>query len=290
MSVNNTVRRTPLALIVLAAACTQTPGDQPATGETTVEPVVAADRAGTDARARVMILGTYHFANPGLDVVQVEVADILSPQKQTEVEGVVDALAAFRPTKIAVEVLARSVRALDSLYAAYRDGRHTLSRNEVQQLGFRLGDRFDLPRLHAIDHEGRFPFEAVMEYAQEHDPEFVHWVQVTLEAIEEESNRRQIENTLAEILRQENDPARIAEGHGHYLVMSGVGAGDTYVGADLLAAWYERNIRTFADLRALAEPGDRILVIFGGGHAAILREFVEGDPEMELVEANDYLP
>lgn len=287
---SETIRRLPLAFAVLVAACAQAPGDPSATEETTGQPVVEAGDTGTNGTARVMILGTYHFANPGFDVVQVEVADILSPEKQTEVEGVVEALAAFQPTKVAVEVRPPSVPAMDSLYAAYRDGRHTLSRNEVQQLGFRLGDRFDLPRLHAIDHEGRFPFEAVMQYAQEHDPEFVQWVDVTLGAIEEESNRRQIENTLAEILHQENDPARIAEGHGHYLIMSGVGAGDTYVGADLLAAWYERNIRTFADLRALAGPGDRVLVIFGGGHAAILREFVIGDPGMELVEPNEYLP
>lgn len=285
-----TVNRVPLALAAITAACAPTPGGQAASEDTAGQPVVATDTSGTNGTAQVMILGTYHFANPGLDVVQVEVADILSPEKQTEVEGVVETLAAFRPTKVAVEVRAPSVPAMDSLYAAYRAGRHTLSRDEVQQLGFRLGDRFDLPRLHAIDHEGRFPFDAVMQYAEEHDPEFVQWVEVTLEAIGEQSNRRQIENTLAEILRQENDPAGIAEGHGHYLMMSGVGAGDTYVGADLLAAWYERNIRTFADLRAVAEPGDRVLVIFGGGHAAILREFVKGDPGMELVEPNEYLP
>jgi hypothetical protein len=237
-----------------------------------------------------MILGTYHFANPGLDVVQTEVADILSPEKQAEVEGVVESIAAFRPTKIAVEVRAPAVARMDSLYAAYRAGRHALGRNEVQQLGFRLADRFAHPRLYGIDHEGDFPFDALMQYAQEHDPAFVERVQTVLAEIEAESNRQQLENTLAELLRLRNDPAEIAEGHAFYLETGGVGAGDTYVGADLLARWYERNIRTFADLRTLADPNDRILVIFGSGHAAILRELVNGDPDLELVEANDYLP
>jgi hypothetical protein len=243
-----------------------------------------------DSSAQVMILGTYHFANPGLDEVKIEVADILSPPKQAEVERVVESLAAFRPTKIAVEVRASSVARIDSLYGAYRAGRHTLARNEVQQLGFRLANRFGHPRLYGIDHEGDFPFDAVMQYAQEHDPDFVAWAQVQLAAMAEESNRQQRENTLAEILRIYNDPASIAEGHGLYMVTSGVGAGDTYVGANLLTRWYERNIRTFADLRALAAPGDRILVIFGGGHAAILRELVTSDPDLDLVEANEYLP
>jgi Family of unknown function (DUF5694) len=242
------------------------------------------------SQARVMILGTYHFANPGLDVVKIETADILSPGKQAEVEAVVEALSAFRPTKIAVEVRAPSVARVDSLYAAYRAGRHSPGRSEVQQLGFRLAHRFAHPRLYGIDHEGDFPFEALMAYAQEHDPDFVAWAQAQLAAITAESNRQQRENTLTEILRSRNDPEAIAEGHGLYMVMGGVGAGDTYVGADLLAAWYERNIRTFADLRALAEPDERILVIFGAGHAAILRALVDSDPDLVLVEANDYLP
>lgn len=240
--------------------------------------------------AEVLILGTYHFANPGLDVVRTEVADILSPQKQAEVESVVESLAAFRPTKIAVEVRAESVARLDSVYDAYRAGQHTLSRNEVQQLGFRLAQRFGHSRLYGIDHEGEFPFEALMRYAQEHDPAFVAWAQNKLAEIGAESTRQQRENTLPEILRLQNEPDSIARGHGLYVVMSGVGAGDTYIGADLLSGWYERNIRTFADLRALAEPGDRILVIFGAGHAAILRELVSADPTLSLVEANDYLP
>lgn len=274
-----TIRRAVLSLALLlavapwpAAANAQQPAD------------------ASDGVARVLVLGTYHFANPGLDVVRFEAADILSAGKQAEVEEVVEALAAFRPTKIAVEVRARSVARVDSLYRAYRAGSHTLGRSEVQQLGFRLAERFDHPRLYGIDHEGDFPFEAVMAYAPEHDPAFVGWAQDQLAAIEAESNRQQREDTLLEILRLHNDPPAIADGHGLYMVIAGVGAGDTYVGADLLARWYERNIRTFADLRALAAPGDRILVIFGGGHAAILRELVHSDPALELAEANDYLP
>jgi hypothetical protein len=68
-----------------------------------------------------------------------------------------------------------------------------------------------------------------------------------------------------------------------------VGAGDTYVGADLVAKWYARNIRIFSDLQKLAQPGDRILVIFGAGHAPILRELIKSDPNLELVEATGFL-
>lgn len=244
----------------------------------------------SEPRAQILVLGTYHFANPGRDVVKTEVADVLTPAKQTEIEEIVQALARFRPTKIAVEVRPNRAGSLDSLYAAYRAGRHALSRNEVQQLGFRLADRFRHPRLYPVDHEGEFHFGAVMQYAQEHDPVFVERVQRTLADITAEENRLHKERSIGEILRLKNEPEGIARGHGHYVDMAHVGAGDTYVGADLLSKWYARNIRIFSDLQRIAGPEDRILVIFGAGHAAILRELIAADPKLELVEANEYLP
>lgn len=240
--------------------------------------------------AQVMVLGTYHFANPGLDVVKTEVADVLSPGKQTEIQEVVEALARFRPTKIALEApLARAPR-LDSLYRAYRAGQFELSRDESHQLGFRLAARFDHPRVYPIDHKGEFPFEAVMEYAQGHDSAFVAYIQKALAEVTAEENRRQKELSIGQNLRERNDPERIAAEHGIYMRFARVGAGDNYVGADLVSKWYERNIRIFSNLQRIAEPGDRILVIFGSGHAAILRELVEYDPDMVLVETRDYLP
>ena len=244
----------------------------------------------SERRAQILVLGTYHFDNPGLDVVKTEVVDVLTPARQGEIKQVVEALAGFRPTRIAVEVRADQAARLDSLYAAYRARRHTLSRSEVQQLGFRLAERFDHRLLYPVDHGGEFPFGAVMQYAQKHDPALVQRVQQTTGAMAAESNRHQLQMSIGAILRLENDPARIARGHGMYVEIAGVGAGDSYVGADLLAKWYDRNIRIFSDLQRIAQPGDRILMIFGAGHAAILRQLIASDPRLELIEATEFLP
>jgi hypothetical protein len=69
-----------------------------------------------------------------------------------------------------------------------------------------------------------------------------------------------------------------------------VGAGDGYIGARVVADWYERNLHIFANLAAVAQPGERVLLIIGGGHAPILRDLVRVHPDMRLVEALDYLP
>ena len=83
------IRTIVTALAVLVApACTTA---APATPET-----------GQDA-VQVMVLGTYHFANPGQDVVNAEADDMLAPGRQAELEALTRQLAAFHPTAIAVE-------------------------------------------------------------------------------------------------------------------------------------------------------------------------------------------
>ncbi|HEU0015950.1 MAG TPA: DUF5694 domain-containing protein [Longimicrobium sp.] len=249
-----------------------------------------SQQAQSPAPAQVLFLGTYHFDNPGLDVVKTEVADVLLPAKQAEIAAVVEALARFRPTKIAIEARPERARLVDSLYAAFRAGAHALGRSETQQLGFRLAARFGHERLYAIDHGGEFPFEAVMAYAQQHDPAFLQRMQGLIGQITEVENRMQREMTIGGILRFKNDPEMIREGHAFYMEIGRIGAGDTFVGADLVSAWYDRNLRIFSNLQRIAEAGDRILVIYGSGHAATLREFVRATANMQLVEALDYLP
>ena len=243
-----------------------------------------------EPHAQVLLLGVYHFHNPGLDVVQVDVADVLSPEKQTEIQEIIQTLRRFQPTKIAVEALPEQADRLHGLYSDYRAGQHELGRSEIQQLGFRLAHEFDHPRLYPIDHEGEFPFEEMMAYAQEHDAAFVNRVQTMIGQSAATETRWQQENGIGQILRLMNDPAQIAVDHGLYMDFARVGAGDGYVGARLLSNWYERNIHIFANLKRIVEPGDRLLLIFGVGHAAILRELISYDPNLELIEAHDYLP
>jgi hypothetical protein len=58
---------------------------------------------------------------------------------------------------------------------------------------------------------------------------------------------------------------------------------DDYAGSDLLAMWYQRNIRIYRNIIALVDsPEDRILVIYGAGHLGWLRQDVANDAAVRL--------
>ncbi len=74
-----------------------------------------------------------------------------------------------------------------------------------------------------------------------------------------------------------------------YYSMLSIGDGDQQPGAELNAYWYMRNAKMFAKIGMIAEPGDKVLVIAGSGHATWLRHFAERMPGYELVEALPYI-
>lgn len=48
-------------------------------------------------------------------------------------------------------------------------------------------------------------------------------------------------------------------------------------------------MRIFANLLSVAEPGDRIFIIYGAGHSHYFREYIRDHPDMELVLPSRFL-
>jgi len=94
-----------------------------------------------------------------------------------------------------------------------------------------------------------------------------------------------------EYLLHLNTEERILASHGIYLVGSfKAGVGEEYPGPDSKTAWYNRNLRIFANLQRITEREDeRILLIIGAGHLPILRHAVQASPEYALVEVSEHL-
>lgn len=240
----------------------------------------------------VMVLGTYHFANPGLDLHNAEIDDVLSPRRQAEVAATVDALAAYRPTLVAVEADADTLpgRALPG-YRDYAAGTAKPSRNEIQQIGFRLAKRAGLDRVVGIDAKGDFPFEALQAWAAAHGraaelEEMVDRIGRQTRAFEALART----TTVGGLLRHLNDPARLREDHGWYMAALAFGAGGDQPGARLVGSWAARNLAICARLRQAARPGDRVVVVYGSGHGPLLRQCVIDTPGWTLADPLAWLP
>jgi hypothetical protein len=245
---------------------------------------------------QILLLGTFHFSNPGLDSYKPEHdIDIFSERRQAELREVLDRLEGFRPTKIAVEAKPENQKALDEKYRAYLEGEHELSSNEIEQIGYRLARRLGHERVWAVDAERRFyePWVDPDEYAAEHGQTEVSkdpWPD-RYEALYRYEDRLKLEQSLGEHLLFLNRPD-VARWHaGRYFVESfKAGVGDDYPGVDSKIAWYNRNLRIFANLLRIKEREDeRILLVIGSGHLGILRHAVESSPECRLVELEEYL-
>jgi hypothetical protein len=234
-------------------------------------------------RPQVLVLGTYHMANPGRDVHNISADDVLSPRRQSEIARLLDVLRQFRPTRIAVESSVTSRRvAID--YADYLKGNYSLSRNEIDQIGFRLARTLGHARVYPVDADGEFPYLRVRNYAEANalSERFS-----ALESAAGEAVRRQAEilrnGTVLETLLYMNSDSVVAQSLASYDAFVPFGEPYEYAGPDLVAAWFQRNVRIYRNILALAaSPEDRILVVFGAGHLGFLRQMVASDPAVEL--------
>lgn len=248
----------------------------------------AAQEAPKPAPAKVMIVGTFHLDNPGKDVFNVQVDDVLAGKRQAELADIAKALARFEPTEVMVEWPKAQA---DQQYASFRADKLPPSRNEVVQLGFRLAALRGLERVHGIDVGGEFPFEPVKAYAGSHG--MAPRLDAALAGAGKEVqtlSQRVREGSLGSVLRYMNSPSRALGNHGFYVDMLRYGEDDTQPGARLAAAWYARNLAICARLLQALPEGGRAVVFYGEGHAYLLRQCVIEAPGVELVEANDYLP
>lgn len=248
---------------------------------------VAPLLAAADEPATVMVVGTYHMANPGRDFHNVEAVDVLAPEKQAELERIVEALAKFEPTLVAVEWPEEIV---NERYAKYLRGELEPARNEVVQLGFRLAKRVGLDRVHGIDADGNFPYGPVQAWAEKHGRagELAAMSDAIGKYVAKVTELQR--ESIAKALRYMNAPETVARDQGFYMSFLTYGKGKEQPGADLLEAWAGRNYRICAQLLQSIRPGDRAIVIYGAGHAYYLQRCARDAPNVRLVEANDYLP
>lgn len=263
----------------------------------TIPDISPKEQSCDQTSAKIMIVGTYHMDNPGLDAKNFNADDVLLPKRQKEIAELNEKLARFKPTKIAVEGAYSDRIVWQSNYKKYLAGQFKLGRNEIYQIGFQIGKMLGLESIYPIDYPmfmSGFRYDEI-EFAKpkpnpspKSDSTQVKPQPPTLS--EEDLLLRRL--TVMEILLRGNNEQQILKDHAGYLQMLATASDNDviYEKPDAVANWYKRNLRMFANINRITSfPNDRVLVLVGTGHLKILRDFAIDSPQFCLVEAENYL-
>lgn len=260
----------------------------------------------TDEQTEVLLLGVYHMANPGQDVVNVDADDVLAPTRQRELADLADRLDRWEPDAVAVEHPRADQEGLDEVYGRFQSGAFTYDeefpfepdhqlagqyriRNETFQIGCRLAEKRGHDRVHAVDS----PMDEHV-HLDEQRAERIDMGEMTRRALsnldvslpDPETEQRAAqehldESTIVEHLRWKNREEALHDNHDLMFAgaLAGVDDADADLGVAVLSAWYERNIQTVANLwEVVDEDTDRILKIVGSGHVHVLRHLLDETP------------
>ncbi|HET7747978.1 MAG TPA: DUF5694 domain-containing protein [Terriglobales bacterium] len=262
-------------------------------GVFTVSRATAQTSSCPDSATPVLLLGTWHMDNPGKDMLNLKADDVRAPRRQKEIEDLVNRLAAFRPTRVLIEAPygdAGQPRA----YAEYLAGKHELSRDEREQVAFRLARKMNLPTVAGIDHPMDLD-DSQLNLLMKSSPELVG---KTMEGLQTEGQKEMTKqqsllarSSVTEFYRYQNSEAAVELNHQFYFkYLVPIADGQNYAGADMVASWYKRNLRIMNNLERLQlARTDRVFILFGQGHVKLLRDFINATPGYCVVNTEAYL-
>jgi hypothetical protein len=255
-------------------------------------------------KSELLILGSFHFQDAGLDTYKPQHdIDILSAPKQQELEAVLEAIERYRPTKIAIEAKKANQPHIDSLYGEYLSGRFELKANEIFQIGFRVAKRLGHQKIYAIDAEAR-GFDENLPETDYHGKREYHANLLGPAAMARETalddafmalyaadDQLKTKMSLLDYLLYQNSAARLNQGHGHYLIGDfKMNEKEDYFGADGAIWWYDRNIRIFANLLGINEPGkDRVFLLIGAGHVPLLKFLADASADFNNRQLQEFV-
>ena len=242
-------------------------------------------------KREVLVLGTYHMANPGRDLFNTKADDVLAPKRQAEMAQLIEVLKKFNPTKIAVERTSGDSR-IKKDYDEYLAGTHELTRNEIEQLGFRLAKELGHKSVYAVDTDGEFPWPRLVKYAKATGKSSeLDALMAEVGQMVKEQNEYLGSHSVLETLVYMNSDQKVARDVGFYFREAEFGEPWDWAGADLVADWFRRNMRIYTNVMQIMDaPDDRVLLLYGSGHLGWLQFAFSGNPNVRLRKLAEFVP
>ncbi|MDZ7660383.1 DUF5694 domain-containing protein [Fodinibius sp.] len=259
---------------------------------------VKAQFGNVEQKARnkptLVIVGTYHMATTTSNVINTDVDDVTSPERQKQMLELIDKLKKFNPTKLALECDYKNQSKVVNQYNDYLSGNFELTRSEVHQIGYRLAKESGHEKVYCIDW-GVFPEDSLYNYqtySKQHPQlnEYLNDLYKDNEDIAKKDSAKIASRTIIENLIAENQPVANEKSHQGYFKLLRIGKGHEYVGANYLSWWYGRNLKILTNIIRFTEsPDDRILVVYGAGHNYLLNQFARESGFYEVESPLNYL-
>lgn len=268
--------------------------------------LLCAFSSPAQVKVKVYLLATYHMGGTSDPVkVNMDKDNILGPERQRQVNTLLDLLERSGVEKIYVESQPDKQVFWDSIYREYYAGRPVTMRNEIYQIGIRLAKRlgitggvtcvdwgqYDGKRLgdkHFADYSLRMQRLADSLNINEKD-EFTGYDKMVLKELDA-LNDNIPSMDLVSVYRTLNSPEYLSKflyaNITTFLDKNTEGMG---------AFWSQYNMMRNANIYSniirsiLAERPGKVMVIFGAGHVQALKDMFRAHPAIEVVEINTLL-
>lgn len=250
----------------------------------------------------VLLLGTFHFHNPGADVVKTKAFDVLDEDSQQQLEALAGKIRDFKPDKILVEWPFGEQGKLDSLYRRYLEGSYfdndSLSdfyrKNEIFQLAFRTAKKSKLKRVFGIDYrDTQFPFDSLMAVIagskqSAMQAEIERGIQEFTSGFD---SRIEAGASLLELMYYLNSTEmRDKSNKFHTEIPLLAGGKDNFIGPFLASEWHRRNLYMWSLALKSMEPDDsRMVLLLGASHAAMIKEYIDNSEAWSAVELKEIM-
>lgn len=262
----------------------------------------ATDTGPVKQQKEALIIGTFHYHNPGLDAAKVKDFDVLSERSQEELKLMAEKIRDFKPGKIFVEWPYDGQEQLDSLYRLYLEDSYFdnesltdfYRKNEIFQLGFRAARKSKLARVHAIDYrDTQFPLDSLMTVLKQNN-------QSSLLAEIDESiqyfttsfdSRIESGTSLLELTYYLNSKELRDLGNRMHLEIPLMGGKrENFIGPFLSAEWQRRNLYMWSLAQKGTEAEDRrIVLLLGSSHIATIKDYIDQNTDWNAVELKEIM-
>lgn len=253
-------------------------------------------------KKEVLLIGTFHYHNPGADVAKTRAFDVLDEESQHQLDLIAEKIRAFNPAKIFVEWPFDEQAQLDSLYKLYLEGKYFNNdsltdfyrKNEIFQLAFRAASKNNLKGIHAIDYnETQFPFDSLMTVITiNNQSELKTTIEKGIAYFTTEFDTR-IENgaSLLDLTYYLNsDEMRAMSNKFHTEIPLLAGEKDNFIGPFLSSEWHRRNLYMWSlAQKGMEKDEHKMVLLLGASHVAMIKDYIDKSENWKAVELKEIM-